>query len=87
MTEELVRTAGGLVWRRDDGVLQIAIVHRPADDDWTFPKGKLHAGESEPDAARREVEETGLRCLLGDELGTSSYRTPAAGPRPFATGR
>jgi 8-oxo-dGTP pyrophosphatase MutT (NUDIX family) len=75
VTEELVRAAGGLVWRREDGVVQIAIVHREAYDDWAFPKGKLHPGESEPEAALREVEEeTGLRCRLEDEIGTTSYR-------------
>ena len=50
------------------------LVHRPAYDDWTFPKGKLKAGEDEHEAALREVEEeTGLRCALGAELGTSAY--------------
>lgn len=75
VTEELVRAAGGLVWRRgESGHVEIVIVHRPAYDDWTFPKGKLHRGESEPDAALREVEEeTGLRCRLGREVGISSY--------------
>jgi 8-oxo-dGTP diphosphatase len=48
---------------------------RPAYDDWSFPKGKLHHGESEPDAALREVEEeTGLRCRLTREVGITAYR-------------
>lgn len=51
------------------------VVHRAAYDDWSFPKGKLEAGESEEDAAAREVEEeTGLRCTLDRELATTSYR-------------
>jgi 8-oxo-dGTP pyrophosphatase MutT (NUDIX family) len=73
---DIVRAAGGLVWRRtpsDD--VELVLVHRPAYDDWSFPKGKLHAGETEEEAAIREVEEeTGLRCRLGPELGTTSYR-------------
>jgi 8-oxo-dGTP diphosphatase len=71
----VVRAAGGLVWRRPpDGPIEIVLVHRPAYDDWSFPKGKLHAGETEADAAVREVEEeTGLRCQLGRELGENSY--------------
>ncbi len=68
MTE--VRAAGGVVMR--DGA--ILLVHRPAYDDWTLPKGKLDAGESWQEAARREVEEeTGLRCELGDEVGRTFY--------------
>jgi 8-oxo-dGTP diphosphatase len=76
MTESaVVRAAGGLVWRRaPDGALEVVLVHRLQYDDWSFPKGKLHDGEDEPAAALREVEEeTGLRCQLGAELGTTRY--------------
>jgi 8-oxo-dGTP diphosphatase len=75
-SEEIVRAAGGLVCRRGDrGRVEIVLVHRPAYDDWSFPKGKLHHGESEPDAALREVEEeTGLRCRLTREVGIAAYR-------------
>jgi 8-oxo-dGTP diphosphatase len=67
---ERVDAAGGVVVR-DDRVL---LVHRPRYDDWTFPKGKLGAGESFEDAALREVEEeTGLRCSLGRELPAARY--------------
>ena len=71
-----IRAAGGLVCRRDEhGAAEILIVHRPAYDDWSFPKGKLEPGESEEEAAAREVEEeTGLRCRLERELTTTRYR-------------
>jgi 8-oxo-dGTP diphosphatase len=74
--EEIVRAAGGLVCRcGEDGPVEIVLVHRPAYDDWSFPKGKLHHEESEPDAALREVEEeTGLRCRLTREVGITAYR-------------
>lgn len=73
---ETVRAAGGLVCRRtEDGAAEILLVHRPAYDDWSFPKGKLEPGESEEGAATREVEEeTGLRCRLDRELATTRYR-------------
>jgi len=72
---ETVRAAGGLVCRhREDGAPEILLVHRPAYDDWSFPKGKLEPGEREEDAAIREVEEeTGLRCRLEAEVATTSY--------------
>jgi 8-oxo-dGTP diphosphatase len=71
-----VRAAGGLVVRPGaDGAVEILLVHRPAYDDWSFPKGKLEPGEQEEDAATREVEEeTGLRCRLDREVATTSYR-------------
>lgn len=66
--------AGGVVVRRDGGGARVAIVHRPKYEDWTLPKGKLEPGESFEQAALREVEEeTGLRCELGPELGSTSY--------------
>ncbi|HEU5004114.1 MAG TPA: NUDIX hydrolase [Actinomycetota bacterium] len=76
MADEIVRAAGGVIVRRGPtGEAHIAIVHRPAYDDWSFPKGKLMDGESFEEAALREVrEETGLQCELGLPAGRSSYR-------------
>lgn len=66
-----VRAAGGLIFRDD----LILLVHRPRYDDWSFPKGKASAGESDEDCALREVhEETGFDCLLGREIDTTFYR-------------
>ncbi|GGO87324.1 DNA mismatch repair protein MutT [Wenjunlia tyrosinilytica] len=54
--------------------IELALVHRPKYDDWSFPKGKLHRGESFRQAALREVrEETGLDCVLGRQLPTVHY--------------
>ncbi len=71
-----VRAAGGVVVRHaENGASEVLVVHRPAYDDWSFPKGKCEDGESEEEAAVREVEEeTGLRCRLEHELTTTRYR-------------
>jgi len=70
----VVRAAGGVICDGDGGVVRVAVVHRPAYDDWTLPKGKLEAGERPETAALREVEEeTGLRCLIDRCLGTLAY--------------
>jgi 8-oxo-dGTP pyrophosphatase MutT (NUDIX family) len=71
-----VKAAGGLVWRTAaDGGIEVAVVHRPRYDDWSFPKGKLDPGEGWEAAALREVhEEIGLRCALGRELSPVAYR-------------
>jgi 8-oxo-dGTP pyrophosphatase MutT (NUDIX family) len=66
----VVRAAGGVVVR--DGL--VLLVHRPKYDDWTFPKGKAEAGESDEECALREVrEETGFECRLLDELSATEY--------------
>jgi len=69
-----VWAAGAVVWREDGDV---AVVHRPRYDDWSFPKGKLEPGETIPFAAVREVaEESGLDVHLGPILGDVSYAVP-----------
>ena len=72
---ESVVAAGGVISRPGrDGRVEVALIHRPKYDDWSLPKGKLELGETDEDAAIREVaEETGLRCRLGDELGSVDY--------------
>src|ERR671939_597490 len=70
-----VRAAGAVVLRRG----QVLLVHRPAYDDWSFPKGKLDPGELPVVAAVREVgEETGLRVRLGVPLARSAGPVLAA---------
>jgi 8-oxo-dGTP diphosphatase len=61
---------------RENGKLEVLLVHRPRYDDWSFPKGKAHEGESDEDCALREVgEETGLECVLGETLPTVWYES------------
>src|SRR5580700_11761607 len=82
---EVVQAAGGLVVRRQSGQLQIAIVHRPEQADWSFPKGKLEEGETYEDAARREVlEETGLTCRLLRFVGHTEYTDRKGRPKVVA---
>jgi 8-oxo-dGTP diphosphatase len=80
---EVVRAAGGVVCRTaGDDTVDVVLVHRPAYDDWAFPKGKLERDESEEAAALREVEEeTGLRCLLRRELGITRYHDSRGRPK------
>ena len=62
-------SAGGVVFRRAEGG-PLYLVIRDSYRNWGFPKGHVEEGESEADAARREVrEETGLEHL--------EYRAPA----------
>ena len=63
------RAAGAVVFRRSERGIRLLLLR--AYQNWDFPKGLLEPGESELDAAKREVEEeTGLRALeypFGDE--------------------
>ena len=75
--DAVIRAAGGIVARG----AEILVVHRPKYDDWSLPKGKCNAGESDEACALREVEEeTGLRCEIVRPLGESQYDV-AAGPK------
>ncbi len=67
--------AGGVVWRRRDaGLIEVVLVHRPRYDDWSLPTGKLDPGETDEEAALREVrEETCVVARLGPELPTTTY--------------
>lgn len=72
----MISAAGGLVFKiTSKGRLKVLLAHRPAYDDWGFPKGKADEGESSEDTALREVlEETGYRCRIVAPLGTTRYR-------------
>jgi 8-oxo-dGTP pyrophosphatase MutT (NUDIX family)/phosphohistidine phosphatase SixA len=69
-----IRAAGAVLWRPAGPGVQVAVVHRPKYDDWSFAKGKLFPGEHVLLAAVREVEEeTGLRVTLGRRLAPVRY--------------
>ncbi|HEX2297305.1 MAG TPA: NUDIX hydrolase [Pseudonocardiaceae bacterium] len=78
---ELV-AAGAVLWRRPDpgrpDTVEVAVVHRPHYQDWSWPKGKPVKGEALPATAVREVaEETGHTAVLGPRLGNTHYPVAA----------
>jgi 8-oxo-(d)GTP phosphatase len=89
-----VRAAGAVVWRPADsaaglagpGRVQVALIHRPKYDDWSFAKGKLEAGEHVLRGCVREVfEETGLTVTLGRRLHSVRYGYRDARHAPAAS--
>lgn len=54
-------SAGSIIYRKNNGQLEFLIVKSVLHHTWGFPKGHLEPGETERDAAKREVaEEVGL---------------------------
>jgi 8-oxo-dGTP diphosphatase len=77
--QPVVRAAGGVVWRRNGpgsagSEVEVVLVHRPRYNDWSFPKGKVDGGETDEEAAEREVqEEASVTVQFGPELPSTTY--------------
>ncbi len=69
-----IAAAGGVVLRAVPDAMQVLVVHRPAYDDWSLPKGHIDADETPAAAAVREVlEETGVGAHITGDAGRTSY--------------
>jgi 8-oxo-dGTP pyrophosphatase MutT (NUDIX family) len=72
-TKEQV-SAGGVVYRRRGGKVEVALISVGEAARWQLPKGLVGRGESAEEAALREVsEETGLTCEVVAELERVEY--------------
>jgi 8-oxo-dGTP diphosphatase len=79
---DTVRAAGAVLWRPATDGIEVCVVHRPAYDDWSLPKGKLSGSEHPLAAAVREVvEETGVRGRPQLRLPEVSYELPGGVPK------
>lgn len=70
-------SAGGVVYRGEDDAIEIALAARRTrrgDLAWGLAKGAIEPGETEEQAAVREVlEETGLEVDVESDLGDIRY--------------
>ncbi len=67
-------SAGGVVWRRRDGRIEIVLIRPAKKDAWTLPKGQPKPDETLIETAARETrEETGLEVEPGAPVGVISY--------------
>jgi 8-oxo-dGTP pyrophosphatase MutT (NUDIX family) len=67
-------SAGGIVYRKENGRIDLAICGRDSDGVWGLPKGTPETGESLEETAIREVsEETGLEVKIVDKVGVVEY--------------
>ena len=79
-----VKASGAVLWRPgpDDKERELALIHRPRYDDWSFAKGKADPGEHAVLTAVREVEEeTAQRVVLGRRLPNTAYEVLGRGKR------
>ncbi len=57
-------SAGALIFRKKDQASEFLLIFSNRNKEWGFPKGHIDAGETEKEAALREIkEETGLSDL------------------------
>lgn len=67
-------SAGGAAFRKYDGEYEVAIVAVSPSGRWQLPKGIVDVGESDEQAAVREVrEEAGIECEIIEKIETVEY--------------
>jgi 8-oxo-dGTP pyrophosphatase MutT (NUDIX family) len=67
-------SAGGAAFRQNGGKYEVAIVAVNPSNRWQLPKGIVDAGESDEQAAAREVrEEAGIECEIVEKIETVEY--------------
>lgn len=76
---EIVKTreqvsAGGVVYREANGLIEVVLILTASERRWQLPKGIIDPGETEIEAARREVrEETGIIAEPIEKVGSTEY--------------
>jgi 8-oxo-dGTP diphosphatase len=67
-------SSGGVIFKSQDGGLQVALVAVKGGAVWCLPKGMVDKGETPEETALREVkEETGLTGEIVGKVGRISY--------------
>jgi 8-oxo-dGTP diphosphatase len=78
-------SAGGVAFRRREGRIEVALISVGEGARWQLPKGRVDEGESDEDAAMREVrEEAGLvteMVALLDKIEYWYYSNSSRGAR------
>jgi len=73
-TDPVIVAAGGVVLDATGPERRVLVVHRPAYDDWSLPKGHVDPGEPLVTTAVREVlEETGVLARAVGDAGTTQH--------------
>lgn len=92
-TENMVKTpllrhfsAGGAVFKREDGNVLWLVQERAGHAYWQIPKGHIEKGEKSPETAVREVkEESGVDARVITKIDDEKYFFIQDGQRIFKT--
>jgi 8-oxo-dGTP pyrophosphatase MutT (NUDIX family) len=87
---ERITSAGGVVFRNENGQREVLLCGRSSDGLWALPKGTPEEGESLEETALREVrEETGVEVESEAVIGEIRYwfSRPQEGVRYYKTVR
>lgn len=81
-----VFSAGGVVYKFENGKLKILLISTKEGKIWALPKGLIEKGERPEKTALREIkEETGISGKIVDEIGETSYWFVMEGEKYFKT--
>jgi len=79
-------SAGGIVYRKIEGIIEILFILDPYNK-WAFPKGHVESGETMSQAALREIkEETGIfldGLRIVEDLGSIKYKFQLHGQKIY----
>ena len=76
-------SAGCVVYRRSDGLVEVALIQPHDRKAWALPKGLIETGEPAEQAAQRETrEEAGLSGTIVAKIDTIKYSYIAKWEKP-----
>ena len=76
-------SAGCVVYRRSEGLIEIALIQPHERKAWALPKGLIEPGEPPEQAAQRETrEEAGLSGKIVTKIDTIKYSYMAKWEKP-----
>jgi 8-oxo-dGTP pyrophosphatase MutT (NUDIX family) len=76
-------SAGCVVYRRSDGLVEVALIQPHDRKAWALPKGLIEPGEPSEQAAKRETrEEAGLSGTILTKIDTIKYSYMAKWEKP-----